>query len=421
MTSSQPSSSQPLSPQPSVPAADLATVWSSARRLHPIYAEMAREFVIDIPGCADLEAHADTPGRESVEQAQQWLNAMDEKIQVHQLRQFLQTSSLVDADGLIALLTHFLGKTPRNDSGRDKIDFLMVQYFSQGAPSELDDSNADLAYVAQALEPILGKVELKTPVWLNALDRVLDSARRCRSLDELLHGGVLEQGRKAKAQAGDLFYLPIALIAFTRFGYLMRRAFFRLMLADLNNILDGLTELEEKGVETIDCRRAQFSDKEPIIRLRMICQSWKVMFQAEYSSGQPLRMLVDLRASVDGALGRASAAKGGGTATPAAAPRAAAAAAGARSAKPSAPPVPKADAPKAAAAAAAVASKPPAPKAPAPKAASPQKAAPEKAAPQAPAKPKAKFAVANADAPEFEISSAQEWSPDADAQPGQKK
>jgi hypothetical protein len=61
--------------------------------------------------------------------------------------------------------------------------------------------------------------------------------------------------------------------------------------------------LEAQGVETIDCRRAQFSEQEPILRLRMICQSWKVLFQAEYSSGQPLRMLVDLRASVDQALG----------------------------------------------------------------------------------------------------------------------
>src|SRR5271165_3975396 len=333
MTSSQPSSSQPSS-QPPAPALDLAAVWASARRLHPIYAELAREFVIDVPGCADLEAHVDTPGRESVEQAQQWLNHMDEKIQVHQLRQFLQTSSLVDAEGLVVLLQHFLAKAPRTDSSRDKIDFLLVQYFSQSAPTELDDNRADVAYVAQGLEPILGKVELKAPVWLNALDRVLDSARRCRSLDELLHGGVLDQGRKAKAQAGDLFYLPIALVAFTRFGYLMRRVFFRLMLADLNTILDGLTELEEKGVETLDCRRAQFSAQEPIIRLRMICQSWKVMFQAEYSSGQPLRMLVDLRASVDGALGRGSAAKGAGAATATAAPRAAAAAAGANAAKP---------------------------------------------------------------------------------------
>jgi hypothetical protein len=375
--------------QPESPTPDLAAAWSSARRLHPIYAELAREFVIEAPACADLEAAADAPGRESVEQAQQWLNDMDERIQVYQLRQFLQTSSLVDSDGLVALLQHFLAKTPRTDSARDKIDFLMVQYFSQGAPTDLDDNSADLAYVAQGLEPVLGKVELKAPVWLNALDRVLDSARRCRSLDELLHGGVLEQGRKAKAQAGDLFYLPIALVAFTRFGYLMRRVFFRLMLADLNNILDGLTELDEQGVETIDCRRAQFSAQEPIIRLRLICQSWKVMFQAEYSSGQPLRMLVDLRASVEGALGRGSAAEDGGRAAGAAAamavPRAAAAAAGASG-----------SASKAAEA--------------------------RQTSPDAAAKPKAKFAVAPADVPEFEIFAApQEWNPDADSQPGRKK
>jgi hypothetical protein len=289
------------------PTPDLAAAWSSARRLHPIYTELAREFVIDLPACADLEAAVDTPGRESVEQAQQWLNEMDQRIQVHQLRQFLQTSSLVDPAGLVAMLQHFLASTAHSDSMRDKIDFLLVQYFSQQAPTDLDDNSVDLAYVARSLESVLGAVELKAPVWLNALDRVLDSARRSHSLDELLHGGVLEQGRKAKGQAGDLFYLPIALVAFTRFGYLMRRVFFRLMLADLNSILDGLVELEEQGVETIDCRRAQFSAQEPIVRLRMICQSWKVMFQAEYSSGQPLRMLVDLRASVDAALGRGSA------------------------------------------------------------------------------------------------------------------
>jgi hypothetical protein len=396
MTPSQPSSSQPESQVSSAPPSssqaagpmpDLAAVWSSARRLHPFYAELAREFVIEIPACADLEAQIDTPGRESVEQAQQWMNDMDDRIQVHQLRQFLQTSSLVDRDGLVALLQHFLAKTTRTESVRDKIDFLLVQYFSQDAPTDLDDNGADLAYVAQGLEPVLGKVELKSPVWLNALDRVLDSARRCRSLDELLHGGVLEQGRKAKAQAGDLFYLPIALVAFTRFGYLMRRVFFRLMLTDLNSILDGLTELDEKGVETIDCRRAQFSAQEPIIRLRMICQSWKVMFQAEYSSGQPLRMLVDLRASVDSALGHDAAAEGDGKAikpAPAkAAPRAAAAVASASGSK---------------------------------------RGAAAQAAPEAADEPEAKFADAHSDAPEFDVSAApEEWNPDADSQPGKKQ
>ncbi|MCU1301188.1 MAG: hypothetical protein JWQ87_1472 [Candidatus Sulfotelmatobacter sp.] len=296
MTSSQPESTVP----------DLAAIWEEARRLHPIYSELAREFAIDLTACHALEAAELSPDADTVKQAQQWLDEMDERLQVHQLRQFLQTSSVVSPEGLIALLQHFLTKTTRTDAMRDKIDFLLVQYFSQGAPTDLDDDSADTAFVAQGLEPVLGKVDIKSPVWLNALDRVLEAARRCRSLDELLHGGVLEQGRKAKAQAGDLFYLPVALIAFTRFGYLMRRVFFRLMLADLNRILDGLTELEEQRVETIDCRRAQFSAQEPILRLRMICQSWKVMFQAEYSSGQPLRMLVDLRASVEAALGQGS-------------------------------------------------------------------------------------------------------------------
>src|SRR5579872_420100 len=310
---------------PSAPVQDLAAQWNSARRLYPIYSELAREFAIDLKPCGELESGVETPGKEAVEQAHNWLEQMDNAVQVHQLRQFLQTNTQVNSAGLITLLQHFLAKSAKNDIIRDKIDFLLVQYFSQIAPTGVDDSEVDLAYVAQAMQPIVGQVDLKPPVWLNALERVLESARRSKSLDELLHGGILEQGRKAKGQAGELFYLPVALVAFTRFGYLMRRTFFRLMLGDLNLILDGLTELEQKGVKTIDCRRAQFSAQEPIVRLRMICQSWKVMFQAEYSSGSPLRMLVDLRASVEHALGRGKAAQPSAKAKPAAGAKPAAA------------------------------------------------------------------------------------------------
>jgi len=381
-----------MNPPSPLPAQDLATQWGFACRLYPIYFELAREFAIDVQVNPELEACVQTPGKEVVEQATRWLDEMDERIQVHQLRQFLQTSSVMNPEAVLALLQHFLAKATKTDAIRDKIDFLLVQYFSQLAPTGVDDSEVDLGYVAQALEPVLGQVELKAPVWLNALDRVLESARRCKSLDELLHGGVLEQGRKAKGQAGDLFYLPIALTAFTRFGYLMRRAFFRLMLGDLNTILDGLTELEEKGIETIDCRRAQFSDKEPIVRLRMICQSWKVMFQAEYSSGSPLRMLVDLRASVEHALGRGNAeAKG---------KPAAAAVKTALAAKPVVAAKPAATVAKPAGAA---------------KPAETAKAAAATASPAA-AVPKAKVvapAAGKSEAPEFEISSAPAWDPDA--------
>lgn len=371
------------------PVQDLAAKWIAARRLYPIYFELAREFVIDVKPCPDLEAGVEAPGREAVQHAENWLAEMDEKIQVHQLRQFLQTSSLIDQEGLVLLLKHYLGKTTRTDIVRDKIDFLLVQYFSQVAPSQLNEEEMDLGFVANALEPILGPVELKSPVWLNSLDRVREAARKCKSLDELLHGGVLAQGRKAKTQAGDLFFLPIALVAFTRFGYLMRRVFFRLMHADLNIILDGLNELEDKGVQTLDCRRAQFSADEPISRLRMICQSWKVMFQAEYSSGQPLRMLVDLRASVEYALGRGSAPPSPAKPVSAVAPK---------SAMPK-PAMPKPAVPAAPIAKAAGASAAPA---------SSQK----QKHPQITAS-KTKFTPATQDAPEFEVSGESSWEGDA--------
>jgi hypothetical protein len=170
--------------------------------------------------------------------------------------------------------------------------------------------------------------------------------------------------------------------------------FFRLMLGDLNIIMDGLTELEDKGVQTIDCRRAQFSAQEPILRLRMICQSWKVMFQAEYSSGSPLRMLVDLKASVEHALGR-------GKSAPDAKAKLAAASKLMAPAKPvmatpadggkitSAPAKP----PLAAKAAAASAS-----------------GSPVSKNPTTPAKP----ALSNSAAPEFEVSGTSGWDPESD-------
>ncbi|HKF01298.1 MAG TPA: hypothetical protein VKB49_03250 [Candidatus Sulfotelmatobacter sp.] len=396
---------------PSTPVQDLATQWSYARKLYPIYFELAREFAIDVKPCADLEAMVETPGKETVEQANQWIEHMDNSIQVHQLRQFLQTSSLANQEGTISLLQHYLAKQTKTDAIRDKIDFLLVQYFSQVAPAGLNDTEVDLAFVAQTMEPVLGQVELKPPVWLNALDRVLESARKCKSLDELLHGGILEQGRKAKGLAGELFYLPVALAAFTRFGYLMRRAFFRLMLGDLNLILDGLTELEDRGVTTLDCRRAQFSAQEPIVRLRMICQSWKVMFQAEYSSGSPLRMLVDLRASVEHALGRGKGAEGDGKG------KAPAAKAGVGKPAAKSESVTSSVAPSKPATAAA---KPMAAKAAAASSTPKSVVAKPPAGSNSAAKPAAKPAAPRADAPEFEVSGASGWDPDAAQQPKKK-
>jgi hypothetical protein len=266
--------------------------------LRPIYSALVREFVIEVPACPADEA----PSPESVEHAEAWFRQVDAQIQVHQLRQFLQTTPLANEVVLRYLLVHHMQKPSKSACDRDKTDFLLVQYFSLCAPSGLEDADVDLDYVAQVLEPVFGSQQPTLPAWLGSLETIMQSAARCRRLSELLHSGALEQGRKLKTENAARYFEPSAMVAFARFSFMIRRIFFRLMHDDLNAIQDGLRELERRGVSTIDCRRAQFSAEEPTGRLRMICQSWKVMFHAEYSSGQPLRMLVDLRAAVDDAL-----------------------------------------------------------------------------------------------------------------------
>jgi len=285
--------------QPSFPSS-FEDQGATLSALQPMYSALVREFVIEVSTCPVDEEFSPSP--ESVEQAGAWFQQVDAQIQVHQLRQFLQTTPLANEVVLRQLLAHHMRKPAKSASDRDKTDFLLVQYFSLCAPSGLEDTDLDLDYVAQVLEPVLGPQQPKIPAWLTSLDTIMQSAARCRRLSELLHSGVLEQGRKLKTQSSARYFEPSAMVAFARFSFLIRRIFFRLMHDDLNAIQDGLRELERRGVSTIDCRRAQFSAEEPIGRLRMICQSWKVMFHAEYSSGQPLRMLVDLRAAVDDAL-----------------------------------------------------------------------------------------------------------------------
>ena len=284
--------------------ARMASAWQEATLLYPLYSALSREFVFEVAPCMVLESGIDVPDQETVDEAREWLALLDGRTQVHQLRQFLQTTSLADETRVRALLRRHLGKPIKTDSDRDKIDFLLVQFFSLTAPSQLSDVDVNLAFVGLTLEPILGRAGEDASPSAKMLDDILRDARACQRLSDLLESEILERGRAAKAKVGKTYFEPASMIAFTRFSFLMRRVFFRLMHGDLNAILDGLQALERANVFAIDCRGAQFSQKEPTGRLRMICQSWKVMFHAEYSSGQPLRMLVDLRAAVEQAQDR---------------------------------------------------------------------------------------------------------------------
>src|SRR6266481_9154049 len=102
----------------------LSAEWNAARVLYPSYSALAREFVIDLMPCNDLETGVEQPPLESVEQARHWLDEMDERIQIHQLRQFLQTTTIVTPELLQTLLLHHLDrKSTRLNSSHSSISY----------------------------------------------------------------------------------------------------------------------------------------------------------------------------------------------------------------------------------------------------------------------------------------------------------
>ena len=284
---------------------DQVSLWPVRRRLYPLYSALAREFVLEAPPCQELD-QLEVPSVECMDEADKWFAAMDQRIQVHHLRQFAQTSPNMTEGALRDFLAHHLNKNPRTEADRDKLDFLLVQLFSQYAPAASPDSDLTLEFVIRSLESALGPAVSANQEFAGQLDKLLHDADSAKDLKALFTARIIERGREIKVASGDQFFQAFTLAAFTRFGFLLRRKFFRLMQQDLNVIFDGLRELEARGVPTLDCRKAQFAADEPVARLRMICQSWRVMFQAEYSSGQPLCILVDLRTAVDAALVQSS-------------------------------------------------------------------------------------------------------------------
>jgi hypothetical protein len=111
-----------------------------------------------------------------------------------------------------------------------------------------------------------------------------------------------------KDAAGCMFYDPAALVAFCRFNFLLRRAFIRLLHADLSAVRQAAEALDTSGVKTVDCRRAGFSAAETTAHLRSFCENWRQPFQKDYTESSVSRafeQLLALRADLEEALSRA--------------------------------------------------------------------------------------------------------------------
>jgi len=280
--------------------------WAEARAIFPIYAAIAKQLNVALPG--DKRALPETAEPAVVDEVQSWLDQVDEKVHVHELRHLLQMNTFnASEEALRSVILRHLRKQSRTIADRNKIDFLLVQYFALCAPAKIYHKQIQLSDVAQVLRPVLGDVDAGSMEWCAPLEGMIRALQTFRSLRDILKTDFIEQGRRLKESAGGMFYDPPALLAFIRFNFLLRRTFIELMHADLIAIRGGLSQLEANGVRTLDCQHIGLSAEELITKIRQMADEWKQPFQQDYterSVNQAFERLLALRFDVDRAVER---------------------------------------------------------------------------------------------------------------------
>src|ERR1700722_5236591 len=287
--------------------------WDDFIRLFPIYEALTRQLDLG-SGPYPLGAKSGSWSDKNIRDRDlHWLDQVDRNVQAVHLRHLLVTPAVAREDSLRLFLQRHLCKPEKLSADRDKIDLLLVQYFVLCAPQDLIAGPIDASDVAKILQPVLGELEPGSTEGCEPLDRILEAAKQCRSLRDLMEQGILEQGKLVKATVVEKFNDTAALVSICRFNFLLRRAFIQWLHADLRAIGATLNQLEKQGFKVVDCRRAGLSSKEPISTLRQFHQHWKPPFQTDYSQASALQaydQLMCLREDLEDTLRQAGASTG---------------------------------------------------------------------------------------------------------------
>jgi len=95
-----------------------------ARSVFPIYLALAKQLALEVPFTQAKRNLPEKPDLETFSSVHQWLDSMDQRVMVHQLRHLLQMTTLNASEtGLRALIQRHLRKPKKSNVDRDKIDF----------------------------------------------------------------------------------------------------------------------------------------------------------------------------------------------------------------------------------------------------------------------------------------------------------
>jgi len=267
--------------------------------MYPIYAALVSAFDLGMGPCRDLESPINRSEMDVMDGIQNWFKQVDDRLEVWQMRQLLQTSGLATDENLRALIQRHLAFPEKTEKVRDKVDYLLVQYYAHVSPHDSHNTEITLEHVMGVLFPVLGYKETLIIPMRDEVEQCLSELAKCSSLGDLLERGILERIRKQKERAGQNYFNPAVMIVFAHCNFLVRLGFFRLMHADLHGIRYALHELELKNRSTVDCTEAGLSAEEPLESLRDLCHAWKDPFRKAYSSGTSFKQLIAIRRAVE--------------------------------------------------------------------------------------------------------------------------
>src|SRR6266853_1345320 len=125
--------------------------WKEARSVFPIYLALAKQLALEVPFTQAKRNLPEKPDLETFSSVHEWLDSMDQRVMVHQLRHLLQMTTLNASEtGLRALIQRHLRKPKKSNVDRDKIDFLLRRTLIELMHADLIAIRAGLAHLQSA-------------------------------------------------------------------------------------------------------------------------------------------------------------------------------------------------------------------------------------------------------------------------------
>jgi len=274
----------------------------ASRLIYPFYRTLIERFDLEMFPCKDLEE--ESPDCDEVlTRVRLWFGEADKHIDVAHIRQLAQSDTF-DEPTLRVLIWRHVAKEGKTESDRYKVDFLLGHYLAMNMPPELIKEEVGISKVASALAPVVGDSAYMS--CLEDLEKCLRDLGECHHIQDLLERRILERGKTLKADAGEQYFHQAALIAFTRFNFVLRRRLIDLLGTDLQEITYLISELQLADVHSIDCTAAGLEQRESTDSLRDRIKQWRKPFQGKYSDIEWLQQISTLRNLLKNALEQSS-------------------------------------------------------------------------------------------------------------------